>query len=287
MNAINQWGCDHTMGMIPSIFNEQTFNPFATSYLLNAVYFKGLWTLKFNKNETQDELFDGTITIPMMHLLNNLPYYENAIFQAVSLPYGTGAYQMTVILPREGKSISDILPQMNSNMWQELYTHLESVDVKLPHLDITTQLNLVETMSALGMPSAFNAETANIPNFCSTPQYISNMGQVAKIKLDEDGTEAAAITWIETETGSDNEPVTYEFHANRPFLYVISEQSTGVILFIGQFTGKNATGNIPSGVKAPTREKTEPSAVYDLSGRRLKGRPAKGFYISDGRKIIR
>ena len=288
MNAINQWGCDHTMGMIPFIFNEQTFNPFATSYLLNAVYFKGLWTLKFNKNETQDELFDGTITIPMMHLLNDLPYYENATFQAVSLPYGTGAYQMTVILPREGKSISDILPQMNSNMWQELYTHLESVDVKLPRLDITTQLNLVETMSALGMPSAFNAETANIPNFCSTPQYISNMGQVAKIKLDEDGTEAAAITWIETETGSiDYEPVTYEFHANRPFLYVISEQSTGAILFIGQFTGKNATGNIPSGVKAPTREKTEPSAVYDLSGRRLKGRPAKGFYISDGRKIIR
>lgn len=287
MKVINQWGSDHTMGMIPSIFDEQTFNPLATSYLLNAVYFKGLWTLKFDKNETQDELFDGTITIPMMHLLNDLPYYENATFQAVSLPYGTGAYQMTVILPREGKSISDILPQMNSEMWQELYTHLESVDVKLPHLDITTQLNLVETMSALGMPSAFNAETANIPNFCSTPQYISNMGQVAKIKLDEDGTEAAAITWIEIATGSDNEPVTYEFHANRPFLYVISEQSTGVILFIGQFTGKNATGNIPSGVKAPTREKTEPSAVYDLSGRRLKGCPAKGFYISDGRKIIR
>ncbi len=287
MKVINQWGSDHTMGMIPTILDEQSFNPLATSYLLNAVYFKGLWTLKFNKNETQDELFDGTITVPMMHLLNDLPYYENATFQAVSLPYGTGAYQMTVILPREGKSISDILPQTNSEMWQELYTHLESVDVKLPRLDITTQLNLVETMSALGMPSAFDEETANIPNFCSTPQYISNMGQVAKIKLDEDGTEAAAITWIEIATGSDNEPVTYEFHANRPFLYVISEQSTGVILFIGQFTGKNATGNIPSGVKAPTREKTEPSAVYDLSGRRLKGCPAKGFYISDGRKIIR
>ena len=287
MKVINQWGSDHTMGMIPTILDEQSFNPLATSYLLNAVYFKGLWTLKFNKNETQDELFDGTITVPMMHLLNDLPYYENATFQAVSLPYGTGAYQMTVILPREGKSISDILPQTNSEMWQELYTHLESVDVKLPRLDITTQLNLVETMSALGMPSAFDEETANIPNFCSTPQYISNMGQVAKIKLDEDGTEAAAITWIEIATGSDNEPVTYEFHANRPFLYVISEQSTGVILFIGQFTGKNATGNIPSGVKAPTREKTESSAVYDLSGRRLKGRPAKGFYISDGRKIIR
>lgn len=287
MKVINQWGSDHTMGMIPTILDEQSFNPLATSYLLNAVYFKGLWTLKFNKNETQDELFDGTITVPMMHLLNDLPYYENATFQAVSLPYGTGAYQMTVILPREGKSISDILPQTNSEMWQELYTHLESVDVKLPRFDITTQLNLVETMSALGMPSAFDEETANIPNFCSTPQYISNMGQVAKIKLDEDGTEAAAITWIEIATGSDNEPVTYEFHANRPFLYVISEQSTGVILFIGQFTGKNATGNIPSGVKAPTREKTEPSAVYDLSGRRLKGCPAKGFYISDGRKIIR
>jgi hypothetical protein len=143
-------------------------------------------------------------------------------------------------------------------------------------------------MSALGMPSAFDSE-ADIPNFCDNPQFISDMGQVAKIKLDEEGTEAAAITWIAgaEAISTDPEPVIIEFHANRPFLYVISEQSTGVILFIGQFTGKNATGTMPSSVKVPTRKPSEPSAVYDLSGRRLKGRPTKGFYISDGRKVIR
>ena len=288
MKVINQWGSDHTMGMIPTILDEQSFNPLATSYLLNAVYFKGIWMLKFDKSETQEELFDGAVNVPMMHMLNGLPYYENATFQALALPYGTGAYQMTVILPREGKSINDIMAQMNSNMWEELYMNMTSVDVKLPRLDITTQLNLVETMSALGMPSAFSQVAADIPNFCDRPQYISKMKQVAKIKLDEEGTEAAAITIIETgNTAIGDEPVTIEFHANRPFLYVISEQSTGVILFIGQFTGKNATGTMPSSVNVPTRKSSEPSAVYDLSGRKLKGRPAKGFYISDGRKVIR
>ena len=288
MKVINQWGSDHTMGMIPTILDEQSFNPLATSYLLNAVYFKGIWMLKFDKSETQEELFDGAVNVPMMHMLNGLPYYENATFQALALPYGTGAYQMTVILPREGKSINDIMAQMNSNMWEELYMNMTSVDVKLPRLDITTQLNLVKTMSALGMPSAFDSE-ADIPNFCDNPQFISDMGQVAKIKLDEEGTEAAAITWIEAAEAisTDPEPVIIEFHANRPFLYVISEQSTGVILFIGQFTGKNATGTMPSSVKVPTRKPSDPSAVYDLSGRRLKGRPTKGFYISDGRKVIR
>lgn len=288
MKVINQWGSDHTMGMIPTILDEQSFNPLAASYLLNAVYFKGIWTLKFDKSETQEELFDGAVTVPMMHMLKGLPYYENANFQALALPYGTGAYQMTVILPREGKSISDVAAQMNNDMWEELYMSMASIDVKLPRLDITTQLNLVETMSALGMPSAFSQVAADIPNFCDRPQYISKMKQVAKIKLDEEGTEAAAITIIETEnTAIGDEPVTIEFHANRPFLYVISEQSTGVILFIGQFTGKNATGTMPSSVKVPTRKPSEPSAVYDLSGRRLKGRPTKGFYISDGRKVIR
>lgn len=289
MDVINQWGSDHTMGMIPQVFDVSTFNAMATSYLLNAVYFKGVWTLKFDKNETQDELFDGSATLPMMHMQNELFYQNDTDFQALSMPYGNQSYRMTVLLPHEGKSITDVLNQFDSELWSHYqYLHdRKTVDVKLPRLDITTQLSLVKIMSELGMPSAFSSATADIPNFCGSLQFISEMGQVAKIKLDEEGTEAAAITWTETSEAVEDDPNLYEFHANRPFLYIISEKSTGVILFIGQFTGKNTTSGMPNSIKTPTCKQPQSSPVYDLSGRKLKGRPAKGFYISDGRKMIR
>ena len=84
------------------------------------------------------------------------------------------------------------------------------------------------------MPDAFNPRKADFCNFCNDPTYIGLMKQVAKIKLDEEGTEAAAVTVIELETSC---LVNISFHANHPFLYVISEQQTGAIFFIGQYTG--------------------------------------------------
>ena len=288
MNVINQWASDHTMGMIDEVLNEDSFDPCAASYLFNAVYFKGVWTLKFDKEETQNELFDGAGIVPMMHQTKMLPYMENEQCQALILPYGNQAYTMTILLPREGKTVADVASTLNAEQWNSYrWMRQETVDVKLPRMDITTSVNLVETMTELGMPRAFDPMTAEIPDYCNIPQYISNMFQVAKIKLDEEGTEAAAVTVIETtDTAIPDEPKLYEFHANRPFLYVISEQSTGVILFIGQFMGAGSANSSPASVSSPVVQQTE-SVCYDLAGRRLSGKPAKGFYIENGRKVIR
>jgi serpin B len=94
-------------------------------------------------------------------------------------------------------------------------------------------------MSALGMPRAFDPGKADFSNFCNVPTYIDLMKQVAKIKLNEEGTEAAAVTVIGIEMSAmvPSEPQHVQFFANRPFLYVISEQSTGAIFFIGQYMG--------------------------------------------------
>ena len=107
------------------------------------------------------------------------------------------------------------------------------------------------------------------------------MFQVAKIKLDEQGTEASSVTVIEMEKGM---PKRYEFHADRPFLYIISELSTGAIFFIGQYTG---------GVKAqsssitPIQQDQPKAALFNLSGQRIDKAPARGLYIQNGKKILK
>ena len=289
MGVINQWGSDHTMGMIDKVLSEDTFNPDAASYLLNAVYFKGVWTLKFDKEETKDEVFNGRETVPMMHKVDYYPYTENDDYQALALPYGNQAYCMTVLLPRENRSIDNVLATLDADtwLWNLQWMDTNEVDVKLPRMDITTNVDLVETMKALGMPSAFDPLEADIPGCYNVPQCISKMFQTAKIKMDEEGTEAAAITVIVTTDSATPEPKFYEFHADRPFLYIISERSTGTILFIGQYMGENTVSD-PTGIEEIDNGQltidNEETGIYNLSGQRL-SKMQKGINIVGGRKI--
>ena len=106
------------------------------------------------------------------------------------------------------------------------------------------------------------------------------MKQNAKIHVDEEGTEAAAVTVIALPTGT---PQYYDFHATRPFLYTISEQSTGTILFIGQYLGNDGTDDIQE--LKPLRTE-DVRSYYTLDGRRVTGQPTKGIYIQNGRKLV-
>ena len=279
MDIINGWANDHTHGMIPEVLNENTFNPNAVSYLLNALYFKGAWTNKFDKEQTRDEPFGGGATEPMMHQWEEFGYMENDLYQAIRLPYGNEAYRMTVFLPREGKTIDDVLSGMNGKNWQaRKYWDYYIVDLKMPRIQTSTNQPLVGIMSELGMPTAFSGN-AEFPYFGNRPVFISNMFQKAVIELDEEGTEAAAVTVIEDDEGM---PQYATFHANRPFFYTISEQSTGTIFFIGQYMGKGLASSINI---TPTLSKGEGN-VYDLSGRRIDNSQLhKGIYIIDGKKI--
>lgn len=242
-NVINKWGSDHTMGMIPEVLKENEFNPDAVSYLLNAIYFKGAWAEKFDKADTKDEEFQtgtGKKLVPMMHQEHEFNYTEDEYCQALQLPYGNGAYNITLLLPKEGKTVDDLLGTLTAETWQRYrWMGTAIVDVKLPSFESESDIDLSDIMTKLGMPNAFDEILAEFPNFCNKPTYIGLMKQVAKIKLNEEGTEAAAITVIGmiNEAAEPQEPQHVNFHANRPFLYVINEQSTGAIFFIGKYVG--------------------------------------------------
>ncbi len=278
IDIINQWANDHTHGMIPEVLNEQTFKAKAVSYLLNALYFKGAWTKKFDKELTQDEPFNGGTTVPMMQQKDYFPYRDNDLYQAICLPYGNEAYRMTVILPRENKTIDEVLDQINTLNIDFTYCY-ERVDLKLPRIQTSTNINLVNIMEELGMPSAFDDETAEFPYFGNRNVFISNMFQKAAIDLDEEGTEAAAVTVIEA-TDAIGIPEYIPFYANRPFIYTISEQSTGAIFFVGQYTGQDTASSLISPI-----EKTKDGTIYNLSGQRL-NKVQKGINIKDGKKLL-
>lgn len=243
LDVINQWASDHTEGMIKKVLSEDEFNPSSISYLLNAIYFKGMWAEKFDKNNTKDEEFihAGTtkeLTIkPMMWQMSTFDYAENDTYQALSLPYGNGSFQMTVLLP---KANMNSVPQVpTAEAWRQIQQQMRpaTVNVKLPRFESNTDINLVPIMKKLGMIRAFDSDLAEFPHFCPVTSYIGLMKQVAKIKLDEEGTEASAVTVIGVDNAAGPLSSVMTFHANHPFLYVISETTTGAIFFIGQYTG--------------------------------------------------
>lgn len=286
-NVINQWASDHTAGMIKEVLSEVEFNPLAVSYLLNAIYFKGMWSDPFKAEDTREEPFDGGDPVPMMHKHGMMPFAENDICKYVCLPYGNGTYQMQVMLPNEGRTLADLVESLDGKNWQIVYPNtMIEVDLKLPRFETSSNINLMKAMSELGMPTAFSPYEADFSSLVVDMQseniYIELMKQVAKIEVNEQGTEAAAVTIIGE--GATGIPKQADFHADRPFLYIISERSTGVIHFIGQYTGDSTTGL--SVVDNGRRDVV--NAVYDLQGRRVApSMQQKGFYIVNGRKVIR
>ena len=241
LDVINQWASDHTEKMIEKVLNKDSFDPSAISYLLNAIYFKGVWSQTFDKENTRDEAFmmetGEEKQLPIMHQEQEFYYAEDDDCQVLRLPYGNKAYSMTILLPKEGKTVRDLVKTLNKDTWEH-YQRIGSaiVDVKLPRFESNTDLTLDKIMATLGMPNAFNPNLAEFPEFCNVPTYIDMMKQVARIKVNEEGTEAAAVTVIFVKLAN-AAPRRASFHATRPFLYIISEQSTGAIFFIGQFMG--------------------------------------------------
>lgn len=241
---INQWCSKHTGGMIPSLIDRT--DPNAVSYLMNAIYFNGSWSDKFDKKQTQEENFQGyTRDIKktmVMHRNAKYMYMDNDLFAAVNIPYGNGSYKMTILLPNPDKSIDEVLKSLDANSIGELSRKMDDcvVDLKLPRFRVETDQPLNEAISKLGAPSVFSSQ-ADFHNFADGKLFVSKMFQKAKIEVTEEGTKAAAVTAaiMTMSAFHPDEPRHVSFHATRPFLYVITESSTGAILFMGQYTGSD------------------------------------------------
>ena len=195
---INDWCKKQTKGMIPSIIDQ--VDPAAVSYLLNAIYFNGIWQEKFDAKNTRLENFSGYTRdikmVNMMHLNKKFAYTENDMLQAVELPYGNGSYQMTVLLPKAGKSISEVMKEMDADKLQKLSNDMDrcQVDLKFPKFTTEMDLSLNQIISKLGAPSIFQPGTADFSRFANGSFYVSKMLQKAKLEVSERGTRAAAVT---------------------------------------------------------------------------------------------
>ena len=257
LDHINGWCNEKTKGMIPKILDE--VDPNMVTYLLNAIYFKADWASKFDQKYTKNESFtkekgEGSTKLPMMRQNVLIKYLKNDTYSAIEMPYGNGYWKMTVMLPEEGKTTDDIINRLANCGFLEghgfcgtmgdNYSSYE-VDLKLPRFETSSDTDLVSgkligLMQKMGIHLAFDREFAEIPNMCERPIYINMMRQKAKIKVNEEGSEAAAVTIAGGMYTSGIGSIEYPkvtFHANRPFVYVISELRTGIILFVGKFSG--------------------------------------------------
>ena len=253
--VINKWCNDKTKGMIPEIIEATA--PNAVSYLLNAIYFKADWTSKFDEKNTKEEDFaslNGNLTLPLMHQKVLIRYHKDDVYSSIKMPYGKGSWEMTVMLPEEGKTTDDVIKLVNQYASEgrdfcgtDTYSPYE-VDLKLPRFETSSDTDnldgkLNQLMRKLGVNLAFSADLSQIPNMCENANlYIGMMRQKAKIKVSEEGSEAAAVTiggMYDTAIAPSVPPTPKAvFHANKPFVYVIREVSTGIILFVGKFTGE-------------------------------------------------
>jgi len=240
---INEWCNKHTQGMIPKMLDNT--DPDAIAYIMNALYFKGPWAKKFDKGITHKANFykaDGTKQLTdMMRQTDDFGYAVNDTFATLSMDYGNGAYSMQVLLPNNGKTIANVVEAMKSQSWHNFIGSINKreVNVVMPKFTIEQSTTLNDILTKLGIQKMFSAGEANFSRFCDRPSYVSKVLQKAKIEVDEEGTKAAAVTVVEMElTSMLQEEITPSFIANRPFIFVITENSTATVCFIGQYTGE-------------------------------------------------
>ena len=226
-------------------FKESESGPSQGFALVNTIYFKGIWTDKFRKANTRDEVFKGENgkekTMPMMNQTRNFFYTEDDLCQALCLPYSNGAYQMMVLLPKEGKTVGDVVRSLTADSWEKMHDQMRrvQVEVKLPRFKSSSEVVLTDVMKTLGMPDAFSMAKADFSNLFDIKSWIAKVKQTGRIEVDETGTEATVVTALQGRiVGLDLvQPDIVRFHATHPFLYFIREWTTGTIFFIGQYMG--------------------------------------------------
>ncbi len=238
VDVINSWVNENTNGKIKEIIKR--IDRETVMFLINAIYFKGTWTYQFDKELTEDDWFikpdSSQIPCKLMCQEGDFQYFETDDFQAVDLPYGNGRFSMTVILPKPDKSVDSLIAVMTSENWAEWIGSFkkEHGTLLLPRFKLEYEIKLNDMLKSLGMEVAFDSNRADFTRINKEGElYISKVTHKTFVKVDEEGTEAAAVTAVTLGTTSIG-PHGFYMKLNRPFLFVIRENSSNTILFIGK-----------------------------------------------------
>ena len=237
VNTINKWVAGKTNNKITKIIDGIPSD--VVMYLINAIYFKGKWRYLFDKSQNTMRTFyfsDGSEKeVEMMTQEAELKTLQNDDLILVELPYGQGNFVLDLFLPQDDKSLSDILSGLDTENWNNWTNSLSDpykVTIFLPPFKFEYEQNLKDILSAMGMAVAFNPDYADFSKINSAKQlYISKVKHKTFIELNEEGTEAAAVTSVSV--GNTSVGPGGEIIFDKPFLFVIREISTQTILFIG------------------------------------------------------
>jgi len=236
IRTINNWVSENTKGKITKVIDE--IDALSMMYLINAIYFKGSWTNEFKKERTREDKFiiaEGkSVMCDMMNTSEKNLYFENDDFQAIDLPYGDENFSMVIILPKKGKDINEFISNLNLENWNSWLTKFskQNGSLYLPKFKIEYDLEMNDVLKSLGMPNAFT-DAADFSKMTKKQKlFISNVIHKTFVDVNEEGTEAAAVTVVEMKATSYKPGFTMK--VNRPFVFVIKEIDTNSILFIGK-----------------------------------------------------
>jgi serine protease inhibitor len=233
-DAINGWVNAKTNGKIPTIVDEISSDD--VMFLINAIYFKGSWRQAFDPAETRDAPFHalGGATEPMklMHGKGTLRVASGSNFSLAELPYGNGAWVMTVLLPGSGVDINQVAASLTAEEWASATARLTDAgfDVYLPKFRLSWERMLNPDLISLGMGVAFDAGVADFSHMSSESLFIEYVRQKTFVDVNEQGTEAAAVTGVAVGVTS----MPPSIMIDRPFLFAIRERLSGTILFMGK-----------------------------------------------------
>ena len=240
LTTINQWVNTNTHGKITKILDE--INPDMVLFLINAIYFKGTWQTEFDPSRTRDSTFylatGDEKQIPMMTRTGDYLYYENneAKFQAISLPYGDGRMSMSIFLPYRESDLNTFLEGLNTENWENWVSqfHEQEVFLSMPKFKLEYEKTLNTPLQSLGMGIAFAPGLADFSRMADLEAlgknlYIGEVLHKAVVEVNEEGTEAAAVTSVGIRATS----APPAFMANRPFFFAIRDNETKTVLFMG------------------------------------------------------
>ena len=242
VTTINNWVDGKTNHKIDKIVDR--LNPDDRMLLINAIYFKGEWRNRFNSSQTASKPFylenGQQVSVQMMQVSGDYSYYENEFMDMLEMPYGTGNFSMVVLLPKEGYLVVNIIDSLNADTWETWQSGLVSVQdvpVSFPKFEFSYKESLKKSLMDLGLSDAFSAQADFTGINKDGGLLLSEVMHKTYIKVDEEGTEAAAVTAVTVGTTSVGPG--QAFVADHPFVFIIKEKYTGAILFMGIVANPN------------------------------------------------
>ena len=245
--TINSWVSKKTKQKITQIMG--TIDQNAAAFILNAVYFKGQWSAQFDPGATRIKSFmlgNGTKkSHPMMFQSGSYSYYENERMQAALIPYEEGRIGMIIFLPKDNVSLAELYKNLDARHWKEWLSRFNDRNgaIILPRFKMEYAVRLDGILKTRGMNDAFDHDKADFKNMVMPIKqwkfWIQEVKHKTFIKVNEEGTQAAAASYVAASLGESDHPQPFSMIVNRPFFFAIEDNKTGILLFLGSITDPN------------------------------------------------